>query len=77
MLQRNGLNLTIDGSTIQLTQTITNRYNTYYNNILSINDDPDNVIGNYTIVVGNSVGEITSDTISIEGKSAAIFLLLV
>ena len=72
ILQRNGLNLTIDGSTIQMTQTIANRYNAYYNNTISIYDDPDNVIGDYTIVVGNSVGENTSDTISIEGKNAVI-----
>ena len=72
LLQRNGLNLTIDGNTIQMTQTITNRYNTYYNNIISIHDEADNVIGNYTIVVENSVGQITSDTISIEGNNAAI-----
>lgn len=70
MLIRDGLNLTIDGSTIQLTQTITNRYSTYYNNILSIHDDPDNVIGDYTIVVGNSVGQVTSSTIYIEGRSS-------
>ena len=74
ILQRNGLNLTIDGNTIQMTQTITNQLNAYYNNILSIHDDPDNVIGNYTIVVGNSVGQITSNTISIQGKNAAILL---
>jgi hypothetical protein len=77
ILQRNGLNLTIDGSTIQMTQTITNRYNSYYNNILSINDDPDNVIGNYTIVVGNSVGQVTSNTISIEGNDAAIAIVAI
>ena len=66
--QRNGMNLTVDGSTVQMTLTVTNRGSSYFVSTLSINDDPDHVIGNYTVIVGNKFGQSTSSTISIEGK---------
>ena len=66
--QRNGLNLTIDDSTVQMTQRVTNRRYSYFVNTLSITDDPDNVVGNYTVIVGNAFGERTSSNIYIEGK---------
>ena len=50
-----------------MTQSITSRRSSYYTNSLNIYDDPDNVIGNYTCVVGNSHGKATSDIISIQG----------
>ena len=65
--QRNGLNLTIDGSTIQMTQTVTSRRSSYFTSTLYINDDPDNVVGNYSVIVGNKFGDSTSSTIFIEG----------
>lgn len=67
--QRDGLNLTIDGNTVQMIQRVTDRTNSYYDNSISIFDDPDNVIGNYTCVVGNTIGHATSTVISIQGIS--------
>ena len=52
--QRNGVNLTVDGSTIQMTQTVTNRQSSYFTSTLSITDDPDNVLGTYRVIVGSS-----------------------
>ena len=66
--QRDGVNLTIDGSTVQMTQTVTNRQNSYFTSTLSITDDPDNVIGTYRVIVGSSFGERTSSTISFRGN---------
>ena len=66
--QRNGVNLTIDGSVIQMTQTITSRRSSYFTSTLTINDDPDNVAGNYSVIVGNSFGHTTSSNISIHGN---------
>ena len=65
--QRNGLNLTVDGSTIQMIQTVTNRPSSYFTSTLYINDNPDSVVGNYSVIVGNKFGNSTSETISIEG----------
>ena len=65
---RDGLNLTIDGSTVQMNKTVTNRINSYFDNTLSINDDPDNVVGRYTVTVGNSRGHRTSTAVFIRGE---------
>ena len=66
--QKDGLNLTIDGNTVQMTQTVASRRSSYFDNTLSIIDDPDNVVGNYTVTVGNSRGHRTSAVISIRGE---------
>ena len=76
--QRNGVNLTVDGTIIQMTQTVTNRPSSYFTSTLSINNDPDNVVGTYRVIVGSSFGETTSSTISMRGILAAnsnIFLM--
>ena len=65
--QRNGANLTVDGTIIQMTQTVTDRLSSYFTSTLSINDDPDNVAGTYRVIVGSSFGETMSGTISIRG----------
>ena len=66
--QRDGVNLTVDGSTIQMWQTVTNRQSSYFTSTLSITDDPDNVIGTYRVIVGSSFGESTSSNISFRGN---------
>ena len=65
--QKNGANLTIDGSVVQMTQTVTNRHSSYFTSTLIINDDPDNVVGTYRVIVGNAFGQTTSSTISMQG----------
>ena len=50
-----------------MTQTLTNRRYSYFTSTLYINEDPDNVVGNYSVIVGNKFGDSTSSTISIEG----------
>ena len=71
-LQRDGANLTIDGSIIQLTQTVTNRPSSYFTTTISINDDPENVVGTYRVIVGSSFGQTTSGSITMRG----IYLLI-
>ena len=66
--QRNGVNLIVDGRSIQMTQTVTDRHSTYYTSTITINDDPDNVTGNYTVIVGNAFGQRISNNISIRGN---------
>ena len=65
--QRNGVNVTVDGNIIHMTQIVTNRPNSYFTSTISINDHPDNVVGTYRVIVGSSFGQITSGTISIKG----------
>ena len=62
------MNLTIDRNTVQMTQTVASRRSSNFVNSLSISDDPDNVVGNYTVTVGNSLGHRTSAVISIRGE---------
>ena len=66
--QRNGVNLTVDGRSIQMSQSVTNRHNSHFTSTITIHDDPDNVIGNYTVIVGNSFGQTRSSNISIRGS---------
>ena len=78
--QRNGANLTVDGSIVQMTQTVTNRQSSYFSSTLSIIDDPDNVVGTYRVIVGSSFGQATSSTISLRGSqdvsSKAVVVLI-
>ena len=65
--QRNGVNLTVDGSIIQMTQTVTNRPSSYFTSTISISDDPDNIVGTYRVIVGSSFGQTTSGNIFMSG----------
>ena len=51
-----------------MTQTVTYRPSAYFITTLSINDDPDNVIGNYSVIVGNARGHSESSNISVKGS---------
>lgn len=57
---RDGLPLTIDGSTFQMTQTVINRRAATYENVLIINDVQANIVDHtYTCTVANVLGSDT------------------
>ena len=54
---RDGLPLTVDGSTFQMTQTVINRGAATYENVLTISDELANVVDHtYTCTVTNVLG---------------------
>ena len=54
---KNGQPLTIDGSLYSLSQTVTDRADSTYNNTLTLNETvPDGAAGIYTCTVSNSLG---------------------
>lgn len=61
------LPIDIDRDTVRMKQTVTDYYNSHYDNTLLINNNPDNVVGKYACIVSNNFGSITSSTVSIAG----------
>jgi len=64
---RDGYTLRIDGEKQQFYQTVTSRRSSTYQNTLVVDDDIENVIGNYTCNVTNKFGNSNS-TLIIRGK---------
>ena len=64
--QKDGVNLTIDGSVVQMTQRVTDRHSSHYVSTLSISDDLANHTATYTVIVGNSLGYVQKD-ITLQG----------
>ena len=59
---KDGQPLTVDGSTYQLTQTVTNRAESTYENVLTIHDELADIIDHtYTCRVGNILGSASRD----------------
>ena len=55
--EKDGVPLSIDGSTYQLTQTVTDRDNSTYSNVLTVSETaPTGVAGTYTCNVSNDIG---------------------
>ena len=57
--------LTVDGTTYSMTQNVTDRSASTYENVLTIGSEVMNIVGNYTCTVSNALGsdsrtEITS-----------------
>ena len=64
---KDGVPLSIDGSTYQLTQTITDRATSTYSNVLTVSETaPMGVAGNYTCNISNQIGSST-EKISVVG----------
>ena len=54
---KDGVPLSIDGSTYQLTQTITDRVSSTYSNVLTVSETaPTGIAGTYTCTVSNDLG---------------------
>ena len=64
---RNGMTLSIDGTTHRLTQTVINRTSVYYENKLEIFDHLDSLTGLYNCTVENNRYPARSSTLTISG----------
>ena len=63
---KNGQPLTIDGSLYSLSQTVTDRANSTYNNTLTVSESVHGgVAGNYTCTVSNSLGFDTETEVAV------------
>jgi len=59
---KDGVPLSIDGSTYQLTQTITDRVSSTYSNVLTVSETaPTGIAGTYTCTVSNDLGTDSSN----------------
>ncbi len=63
---KDGNNLAMDGAPYKLTQVLTNRRSSIYNNILTSTGHDDTFAGNYTCTVQNTFGSST-ESIEIQG----------
>ena len=71
---KNGQPLTIDGSLFSLSQTVTDRTASTYNNTLTVSERaPGGVAGTYTCTVSNSLGSATMTTVAV-GEFPFFFL---
>lgn len=67
--------LTVDGSTIEALQSITDRGLSRYRNVLNINNQqPDDLVGAYTCVVTNALGSVGA-TLVLRGEAASLTIL--
>ena len=65
---KDGQSLSIDGSTYQLAQTVTNRAASTYSNVLTVSETaPTGVAGTYTCTVSNDLGS-DSDSVTAVGE---------
>ena len=63
---KNDIPLFIDGSTYQLTQTVTDRATSTYSNVLTITERvPTGVAGTYSCQVSNDIGSDFEDVIAV------------
>ena len=63
---KDGQSLSIDGSTYQLTQTVTDRASSTYSNVLTVSEAaPTGVAGTYTCSISNDVGSGSDNVIAV------------
>ena len=66
---RDGESVSIGGVTYELAQTVTDRGESTYENILTVIDSPTELVGDtFTCTVANSLGMDTSQPIAIRGR---------
>ena len=53
---KDGATLTVDGATYSMTQTVTDRRTSTYENVLTISSDATSIVGDYTCTVSNALG---------------------
>ena len=64
--EKDGLSLSIDGFTYQLTQIVTDRTTSTYSNVLTVSETaPSGVAGTYTCNVSNQIGSDTDSVIAV------------
>ena len=67
---RDGESMDFGGVTYQLTQTVTDRAQSTYQNVLTINQPLADIVGNFTCSVENTVEmSLASDSLQIMGES--------
>ena len=65
---RNGQPVAIDGTIYQLTQTVTDRAASTYENVLTINQPLVAILGNnFTCTIDNMQGQVTSNSLEVIG----------
>jgi len=69
---RDGYTLRIDGEKQQFYQTVTSRRSSTYQNTLVVDDDIENIIGNYTCSIRNRFGNVKSK-LTVRGKVAIAY----
>ena len=75
---RNGQPVTIDGNTYQLTQTVTDRAASTYENVLTINQPLASILGStFTCTVTNIFGSVTSNSVQIRGTFIKMLIITV
>ena len=66
--------LTIDGSTYQLTQTVTNRRESTYENVLTINDELNNIISHiFHCNIMNALGSASEEVRTLGENTLQLF----
>ena len=66
---KDGVEVVVDGTTIQEAKVIENRATSSYVNMLLINMEPDNLLGSYSCNVNNTLGSSGfSDDLTISGE---------
>ena len=63
--EKDGVPLSIDGSTYQLTQTVTDRTTSTYSNVLTVSETVP-IAGSYICSISNEIGS-TSSSVIVEG----------
>ena len=58
---KDGATLTVDGTTYSMTQTVTDRRTSTYENVLNISSDATSIVGDYTCTVNNTLGSDSMD----------------
>ena len=58
---KDGATLTVDGATYSMTQTVTDRRTSTYENVLTISSDATSIVGDYTCTVSNALGSDSVD----------------
>ena len=72
---KDGLNLTTDGSHYSLSQTVTDRAASTYNNVLTVKQSaPGGVAGTYTCVVSNDLGSDSRTKMVVGESDVAIYI---
>ena len=68
MWQKDGHNITVDGSKFKLARSIVNRRASIYDNILTIDDEYANLLGTFSCRVENEFGSSYTKTVDAVGE---------
>ena len=71
---KGGATLTVDGTTYSMTQTVTDRRTSTYENVLTFPTTGD-ITGTYGCQVGNALGDSVTKSVNVEGSTASVHIL--